>query len=121
MEIVSAPMELARPIWHLLPTGLLASPHTLVSTAKIKRDLGYADVIEPRDALSDLVRHLAERPDRTEEAAGDVEAELAVIEALDRVRADLASRLGWEDTDEPVKHWHPYDHPSEPGASQTND
>jgi nucleoside-diphosphate-sugar epimerase len=117
VEIVSAPMELARPVWHLLPTGPLASPHTLVSTAKIKRDLGYVDVVEPRHALSELVRYLAEQPDRTDDAAGDVEAELSVITALDRLRGDLARTLDWEDTDEPVAHWHPYDHPSAPGTS----
>ena len=117
VEIVSAPMELARPLWPLLPTGPLASPHTLVSTAKIKRDLGYADVVDPRDALSELVRYLAEKPDRTHVAAGDVDAELAVIAALDQLRSDLARQFDWEDTDEPVAHWHPYDHPSAPGMS----
>ncbi|MEO8695521.1 MAG: epimerase [Acidimicrobiales bacterium] len=116
VEIASAPLELARPIWHLLPTGPLASPHTLVSTAKIKRDLGYHDVVAPRDALVELVQYLAEHPDRTDEAAGDVSAELGVIGALDQLRADLARRFDWEDTDEPVAHWHPYDHPSAPGA-----
>ena len=116
VEIVSAPMALARPVWHLLPTGPLASPHTLVSTAKIKRDLGYIDVVEPRDALRELVRFLAERPDRTDEAAGDVDAEFGVIAALDQLRMDLARRFDWEDTDEPVAHWHPYDHPSAPSA-----
>jgi nucleoside-diphosphate-sugar epimerase len=114
VEIVSAPMALARPIWHLLPTGPLASPHTLVSTAKIKRELGYVDVVEPRDALRELVHYLAARPDRTDDAAGDLDAELSVIAALDQLRADLARQFDWEDTDEPVAHWHPYDHPSAP-------
>jgi nucleoside-diphosphate-sugar epimerase len=117
VEIVSAPLALARPVWPLLPTGPLASPHTLVSTAKIVRDLGYADVVEPRDALSQLVRHLAERPDRTDDATGDVGAELTVIAALDRLRTDLSRHFDWDDTEEPVAQWHPYDHPSEPGPS----
>ncbi|MEO5837729.1 MAG: epimerase [Acidimicrobiales bacterium] len=116
VEIVSAPLELARPIWHLLPTGPLASPHTLVSTAKIKHDLGYADVVVPRDALGELVHYLAEQPDRTDAAAGDVAAELMVIAALDQLRTELAREFDWEDTDEPVAHWHPYDHPSAPGS-----
>ena len=109
-------MEFARPIWHLLPTGPLASPHTLVSTAKIKRDLGYVDVVEPRDALSELVRYLAEQPDRTDTAAGDAATELELIAAIDRLRTDLTRRFEWEDTDEPVAHWHPYDHPRAPGS-----
>jgi nucleoside-diphosphate-sugar epimerase len=115
VEVVSAPLALARPIWHLLPTGPLASPHTLVSTAKAKRDLGYRDVVAPSDALSQLVQFLAARRTRTDAAAGDEAAELAVIEALDHARAELAQRFGWEDTDEPVAHWHPYDHPKTPG------
>jgi hypothetical protein len=117
VEIVSAPLELARPIWHLLPTGPLASPHTLVSTAKIKRDLGYADVAAPSDALVELVQYLAEQPERTDAAAGDVDAELSVIAALDQLRTYLARRFDWEDTEEPVAHWHPYDHPSAPGTT----
>jgi hypothetical protein len=93
----------------------------LVSTAKIKRELGYVDVVEPRDALSELVRYLADRPDRTDEAAGDVAAELTVIDALDQLRIDLARQFDWDDTDEPVAHWHPYDHPSAPTAQQEGD
>jgi nucleoside-diphosphate-sugar epimerase len=114
VEMVSAPLSLARPVWHVLPTGPLASPHTLVSTAKAKRELGYADVVAPRDALSQLVHLLAERPDRTDSAAGDEAAERAVIDALDRTGAELARRLEWDDGDEPVAQWHPYDHPKEP-------
>ena len=116
LEIVSAPLAVAQPVWHLLPTGPLASPHTLVSTAKITRDLGYADVVEPREALSQLVRYLSEERNRTDESAGDVDAELGVIAALDRLRTELARQFDWADTDEPVAHWHPYDHPRAPGS-----
>jgi nucleoside-diphosphate-sugar epimerase len=113
VEIVPVPLALARPVWHLLPTGPLASPHTLVSTAKIRRDLGYADVVAPRDALAELVHHLAERPEHTDDAAGDADAERAVIDAIDGLRDDLVRRLEWEETDEPVALWHPYAHPKE--------
>jgi nucleoside-diphosphate-sugar epimerase len=116
VEIVAAPLLLARPVWHVLPTGPLASPHTLVSTAKAKRELGYTDVVAPPIALSQLVRHLAEQRDRTDSAAGDESAELAVIDALDRTGAELARHLDWDDSDEPVALWHPYDHPKEPPA-----
>ena len=116
IEIVAAPLTLARPVWHLLPTGPLASPHTLLSTAKAKRELGYADVVAPREALAELVHYLAAQRERTDAAAGDETAELAVIEALDRLRVDLAQQLDWEDTEEPVAHWHPYDHPTQPSA-----
>jgi nucleoside-diphosphate-sugar epimerase len=119
VEIVAAPLALARPVWHLLPTGPLASPHTLLSNAKAKRDLGYVDVVAPRDALASLVQHLAAHRERTDAAAGDEAAELAVIEALDRLRVDLAQQLDWEDTEEPVAHWHPYDHPTKPVTPPT--
>jgi len=36
---------------------------------QLLRASGYADVVEPRDALNQLVRYLAEQPDRTDEAA----------------------------------------------------
>jgi hypothetical protein len=117
VEIVAAPLAFARPVWHVLPTGPLAGPHTLFSNAKAKRELGYADVITPHDALSQLVTHLAERRDRTDSAAGDEAAERAVIDALDRTKAELARRLGWDDSDEPVALWHPYDHPKQPGET----
>jgi nucleoside-diphosphate-sugar epimerase len=116
IEMVPVPLALARPVWHVLPTGPLASPHTLVSTVKIKRDVGYRDVVAPPDALAELVRYLAADPVRTAEFAGDLDAEHAVIDALDRAHVDLRARLGWDDTDEPVRHWHPYDHPSAPAS-----
>ncbi|HEY2301976.1 MAG TPA: hypothetical protein VGH66_08790 [Acidimicrobiales bacterium] len=108
-EIVTAPLEWSRPIWNLLPTGPLGSPHTLVDTAKAHRDLGYANVVSPEDALGALVRHLAGDPGALATVPVDAAAEDAVMDACDETGARLARLLSWESIDEEFDH--PYDHP----------
>lgn len=61
-EIVSLPWEIA---WPARP--LVAQPwttHRIVSTAKLEHELGYRDVVPPREALARTARWLAEnRPE----------------------------------------------------------
>jgi hypothetical protein len=116
IELVSAPLELARPVWPLLPLGPLATRHSLVDTTKIRRELGYADVVDPVDALGELVRHLAAEPETTPPDNDDPAGEDAVIAAMDRVRDRLTTSLGWEPFEE-KPDWHPYAHPKAPGSA----
>jgi nucleoside-diphosphate-sugar epimerase len=53
IEIVSMPHALARPAWPLFPGNKCA--HRLLDTAKIRTELGYADIVSPRDALQETV------------------------------------------------------------------
>lgn len=116
VEIVGVPMQLARPIWATLPTGPLASPHTLLSTARIQA-LGYRDRVDPSAALGELVHRFAGDLAQTDEFAGDVEAERAVIAAIDALRASLGDQLGWDDRDDHDEMWHPYAHPKQPSST----
>lgn len=117
MEIVSAPLSLARPVWPYLPTGPLGSRHTLVDTTKARRDLGYADVVDPVDALRQLVEHLAVSPERTTDERDAPDAEALVIDALDALSAGLSAESAWEEPDDFWPDWHTYDHPTEPASS----
>ena len=116
IELVSAPLDLARPVWPLLPLGPLATRPSLVDTTKIRRELGYADVVDPVDALGELVRHLAAAPESTPPDNDDPEGEAAVIAAMDRARDQLTASLGWEPFEE-KPDWHPYAHPKAPGSA----
>jgi nucleoside-diphosphate-sugar epimerase len=115
-EVVPVPLECARPVWPLLPTGPLASRHTLVDTGKARRDFGYADVVRPADALRALVELLVTDPSATATVPADDTEERVVIAAYERFRATLTATLGWEPVDEPIARWHPYDHPKEPSG-----
>ena len=118
IELVSAPLDLARPVWPLLPLGPLASRHSLVDTTKIRRDLGYADVVDPVDALGELVRHLVAAPERTAAEHDDPDGEAAVIAAMDRAREALTASLDWQPFEE-KPDWHPYAHPKAPGPADS--
>ncbi|HEX7094532.1 MAG TPA: NAD-dependent epimerase/dehydratase family protein [Acidimicrobiales bacterium] len=115
IEIVSAPLALARPVWPYLPTGPLGSRHTLVDTTKARRDLGYKDVVDPVAALRELVEYLAASPERTADPRDAPKDEAMVIGALDALTADLAAKLAWEAPEDYWPDWHTYDHPTEPG------
>jgi nucleoside-diphosphate-sugar epimerase len=111
-EIISVPLDWARPVWSMLPTGPLGSPHTLVDTTKARRDLGCTNVVRPEDALSSLVRRLVdEHPDVAAIEAG-LEAEDVIINACNETGRRLADLLGWGPVAEPFDH--PYDHPTVP-------
>jgi nucleoside-diphosphate-sugar epimerase len=111
-EIISVPLDWARPVWSMLPTGPLGSPHTLVDTTKARRDLGRTNVVRPEDALDALVRHLVDEPADGRAIEADVAAEDVIIDACQRTGRRLAETLGWGPVDEPFDH--PYDHPTVP-------
>lgn len=81
-DIVSMPWEIA---WPARP--LVAQPwttHRIVSTAKIESELGYRDVVSPREALAATARWLAEnRPE-----PGGVE-EMVLQDPFDYAAEDL--------------------------------
>src|SRR6202035_533293 len=108
-EIVTAPLAWSRPIWSLFPTGPLGSPHTLVDTSKARRDLGYANVVSPEEALVSLVRHLAGDEARLAAIRVDTAAEDAIMDACAETHRRLSRALGWDGVEESFDH--PYDHP----------
>ncbi len=113
-EVVSVPLDWARPVWKMLPTGPLGSPHTLVDTTRARQDLGGANIVRPEDALAALVRFLVgEGFDRAAMEADTAEEDV-IMDAGDRTRRHLAEALGWGPADEPFAH--PYDHPTAPAA-----
>jgi nucleoside-diphosphate-sugar epimerase len=119
IEIVSAPLELARPVWPYLPLGPLATRHSLIDTSKIRRELGYADVVDPVDALGEMVDHLAASPELLTSTEDDPDGEAAVIATMDRARAELIAALNWQPlVDEP--NWHPYAHPKAPDGGSAH-
>jgi nucleoside-diphosphate-sugar epimerase len=111
-EIVSVPLHWARPVWPMLPTGPLGSPHTLVDATKARLQLGDTNVVRPEDALSALVRHLAGDPADAAAVEADAAAEDVIIEACDETGRRLKAMLAWGPVPEPFDH--PYDHPTAP-------
>jgi nucleoside-diphosphate-sugar epimerase len=110
-EIVSLPWELAKPVWALFPRG---HDHALLSTARLRQELGYRDAIDPIDALGESVRWFRDHPVPVEDSDRlgfyfDYEAEDEVISdyraSLERLAA--TSRL------RSVEQSHIYAHPKQ--------
>jgi nucleoside-diphosphate-sugar epimerase len=86
-EIVSLPWELATPARPLV--GQPLTTHRVMSVAKLERDLGYRDVVPPREALVRTARWLCEhRP----EPGG---AEETILEDPFDYAAEDALVAGW--------------------------
>jgi nucleoside-diphosphate-sugar epimerase len=120
-EIVILPAALAWPSWPMIFTDPQGSWHRLYDVNKIKRELGYKDVVPPVDAVTATVQWYAERRN---ELAGDIEKRLDDpfdYPAEDRLVSEwrqsiepLLARYGRDH----VQHAHPYAHPQAPGLAQ---
>jgi nucleoside-diphosphate-sugar epimerase len=100
LEIVSMPWELAVPARPLLMQPL--TTHRVVDTARIRAELGYRDVVPPREALVSTARWLVEHPPEPggmEESVlqdpFDYAAEDRLVSAWRRSLASLP-RLSWK-------------------------
>ena len=96
-EVVSLPWELARPVWALLPSG---GDSGVMSTERIRQDLGYRDQVDPADAIGEAVAWFRRHPPAAEtcERLGfyfDYDAEDSLIEKYHAALARLeeGSRL----------------------------
>ncbi len=60
LEIVSMPWRLAKPARPLI--GMTENTHRVMDLAKLRRDLGYRDVVPAREAIARTARWLVENP-----------------------------------------------------------
>jgi len=113
-EIVNMPLELALPCHHFL--GLAKSNfHKVFDISKIKRELGYRDVVPPKEALRQTVEwYLKNRP----EPGGEIEKRLR--DPFDYAAEDQIIKTFKEAADRirqipfPIQSaYHPYAHPKE--------
>jgi len=104
-EIVSMPWELAIPA-----RPLVAQPwttHRMVSLARIESELGYRDVVPPREALARTARWLVENPPEPGGIEEKVLQDPFDYEAEDRLIASYREALAsvalpeWRDGEEP--------------------
>jgi hypothetical protein len=112
---------LAWPSWPMIFTHPQGSWHRLYDVNKIKRELGYKDVVPPVEAVTATVQWYAYRRDVL---AADIEKRLGDpfdYPAEDRFVAEwrqsiepLLARYGRDH----VQHAHPYAHPQAPGLAQ---
>lgn len=117
LELVDMPYEVATPChayWRRGPRNLMRS------NAKIKRVLGYADVRDPDEALTETLDWLlANRP----EPGGDVESRLGDAFDYDSEDALMDEWLSLTErvsvTTPVFEESHPYRHPKRPGESWT--
>ena len=112
LELVSLPEELASP-FHGLPN---AHHHMLMDTAKIRAELGYRDVIAPREALRESLEWWRAHPLSADAAANFPDrfayGEEDRVVAAYRSAADEIRRLAAES----VPQTHQYAHPRAPGG-----
>jgi len=111
-ELVGLPLVMCRASWDLLPTGPAASQHTLVDTSRARRELGYADVVQPADVLGEACQMLWAESGQLTDRPPDFAAEDEAIAGYDRLLAELADADGQlAPTGDP--RWHPYAHPKQ--------
>jgi nucleoside-diphosphate-sugar epimerase len=120
-EIVSVPAALAVPSWPMIFTDPQGSWHRLYDISKIRRELGYRDVVSPVEAVSMTVRWYAERrlalASEIEEKLGDpfdYVTEDQLVSDWRQAIQPLLARYGQER----VSQAHPYAHPKAPGLAQ---
>jgi nucleoside-diphosphate-sugar epimerase len=117
VELVGIPSSIARSHFvELLPPG--ARPHMFVNTEKLRRDLGYADVVNAADALRDTVEWLLENPVTPAEyplyaAKFDYELDDLLIDSY----RQAVDRLHREVPDQVPDIQHPMPHPKAPSLT----
>ena len=115
-RLVSVPTALASPVADLLPTGLSGSPHVLVSTAKIKQRLGYADVVRPAEYIRDVVRRVVGAPGGLDGITWDAAAEDALLDALLALAVQSGTTKDAIESERAATYAHSYDHPAQPAG-----
>lgn len=118
VEIVSLPHPLAFPAY---PFALGGAHHRLLDLAKLKTDLGYADVVTPEEGLRHTTRWLAEhRPEpdgELEQRLGDPFDYATEDELIERFQA-MASELAPLVARQRGPGHHPYAHPKQAGMER---
>jgi nucleoside-diphosphate-sugar epimerase len=119
LELVAVPSEVAiDAATTLMPLGNTTAPHVVVSTEKARRLLGYEQVVEPPDAIAELVDWYAEQPDFDASGAPsftdrfDYATEDALVDAYRGAVGDVQASV--EQHAAPPVHSMP--HPREAGA-----
>jgi nucleoside-diphosphate-sugar epimerase len=117
LEVVGIPSAIARSAFvHLLPPD--ARAHMIVNTEKLRRDLGYTDVVNAYDATRQSVEWLIDNPVTAADyplynATFDYPLEDRMIE---RYR-EVVLQLNREVPDEPPEVAHPMPHPKKPALA----
>jgi len=119
LEVIGVPAALA-PIFKAIyiPNYQAIADHTMFDTSKAQRELGYVDVVSPREALAESIAWYLENP------VGDPSSYPGYHDTFDYAMEDRVVRA-WiellttfpEQTPTPVpEDFHPMPHPTLPGA-----
>lgn len=118
MEIVSVPWPAGTAASALMPVPIHTS-HLVLDTTRIRRELGYEDLVPPEAAIAQTARwyrdHPLQRGGADEQRLGDAfdyEAEDAVIDVQRRYMSALHEVAG-----PPMDRPHVYAHPTAPNLS----
>lgn len=118
IEIVAVPQALAFPAG---PLALGTYHHMLLDLSKIRRQLGYRDVVPAEEALARTVRWYVEHPlepgGEIEERLGDPFDYAAEDELIERFGAAMAELAQLANRRSGLHH-HPYAHPTEAGLGR---
>lgn len=118
IEIVDVPRQLALPPG---PLPLGAHHHRLLDCSKIRRELGYRDVVPVDEALARTTRWYVEHPlepgGEIEDRLGDAFDYAHEDELIGRLELLMAELAAFRDRPRSFGA-HPYPHPVEPGLSR---
>jgi nucleoside-diphosphate-sugar epimerase len=120
LEVVAIPLDIGMATFAELSPMEGRVPHGILDTTKIRRDLGYEDVLEARVAIAEYVAWLdANPPNLSEHASGfvdrfDYDAEDRLLAAY---RAAVARILAEVPRDVPVRR-HALPHPKVPSTGR---
>jgi nucleoside-diphosphate-sugar epimerase len=119
LQVVAIPADVAvEAATTLLPLGGTTATHSVLSTEKARRELGWAPAISPMDALRELVECYQERPDVDPSDSPsftdrfDYATEDALIDAWRNARNDIHNAV----PQRPAPPVHSMAHPKEPGG-----
>jgi hypothetical protein len=119
LEIVAIPSDIAiEASTTILPLANTTATHVVVSIDKARRELGYEPVVDPLDALREVVEWYDARPDFDPSSAAaftdrfDYETEDAIVAAYRAAVRDIADTV----EQHPAPPIHSMPHPKQPGA-----
>ena len=117
MQVIGVPAEFAWPARDLM-LRRAHGHHHLFDLHAIRRDLGYADVVPPVEAVRRTVRwYLENRPQESEEQTADYAVHYRSEDAIAALHAEFSARLAAvEHVDRTFVH--PYPHPTAPGQGR---
>jgi nucleoside-diphosphate-sugar epimerase len=116
LEVIGLPNEIAVPGWSQVPAKGLGAPHVFLDTSKIRRELGYVDVISTEAALAESIEWYRRFPVTADShpAMADTFDYAFEDELLNAYRKSMGRLVDQFSIRVPETHRHSYPHPRTP-------